>query len=659
MDDANRVRPNPPTPPKNPLPPDNPAIRAKEAEIDAEVVKAKEDGIPSLPKNEKILVDDANRVRPDPPKNPLPLDNPAIKAKKAETDAEGVKAKDDVPPSDPGPVNKAVKDAENTKPPDDSDQVRKKAEDEESKAKDEDNKGKKEKTDENTLKNRLSDLLGLLGLLGLGLNLSSIFVPPPVITSNFCLENPLDSRCNIQPPLCPGPLCPCQGAFCGGPTGTVYVQPQTQPEESLNRPAQAPAPPEDEGDTSYLIFTLQSEPETDITLTLESNSDDLEFDNDTITFPKETWSEPISVPFYITLDSDINNNDEYSNLPLKDKYKSLTAIVPIIPITKSLGKYGPTKKDIDDHRKRIEYLLNDDDNYNKTITEIQNNIALKKKIKMLQQQKISFEPLRIRQEGGNEPDDIEPVYDDADYKTYEKEDEIEPLYDDADYKVYEKEDEIEPLYDDADYKVYEKEDEIEPVYKHSYYNMIGGEEPRDPDYIIDEVDYDKLSSETDPSDLSDKHVSLFTITSTDTPTSSFDVSVISASPSWGTNPDIVTFDAENISNESSIYSTNTLSALRDLAVAQGATNLTGEFTNSIDRRYNKEAKEIEDEKRKNDAEADDSYQEIYNNSLERQNYEIQEREQALYQFQQQRGGFTRKNLSKSLNKFKKTRRITK
>ena len=56
-----------------------------------------------------------------------------------------------------------------------------------------------------------------------------------------------------------------------------------------------------------MIFTLQSEPSTDLKFTLESNSDDLQFDEDDdssatiITFPKSTWDEPITVPLNETV----------------------------------------------------------------------------------------------------------------------------------------------------------------------------------------------------------------------------------------------------------------------------------------------------------------------------------------------------------------------
>ena len=200
--------------------------------------------------------------------------------------------------------------------------------------------------------------------------------------------------------------------------------------------------------------------------------------------------------------------------------------------------------------------------------------------------------------------------------------------------------------------------------------MIGGEEEedgedgedgeedstRDPEDIINNTDYNNLSDEANPSQLSNQNKSFFTIKSSDTVTNTFDITIISESESWATDPDIVTFDTETDLNEVSIYSTNTFSALKDVTLAQGVTNLSGEFNNSIDTTYERESKAIFDEKEEKDRDADDSFQEIYNNSYNQRQNEIQQKEYALNQFQQQRGGFTRKNKS---NKFNKTRRITK
>ena len=194
--------------------------------------------------------------------------------------------------------------------------------------------------------------------------------------------------------------------------------------------------------------------------------------------------------------------------------------------------------------------------------------------------------------------------------------------------------------------------------------MIGGEEEeeeeenstRDPEDIINNTDYNNLSDEANPSQLSNQNKSFFTIKSSDTVTNTFDITIISESESWATDPDIVTFDTETDLNEVSIYSTNTFSALKDVTLAQGVTNLSGEFNNSIDTTYERESKAIFDEKEEKDTEADDSFQEIYNISYNQRQNEIQQKEYALNQFQQQRGGFTRKNILKRSNK---TRRITK
>jgi hypothetical protein len=496
---------------KKQKPPDDSDDVKKKAD-DAEEKAKKEKDADEKAKKEKDEKDKADKADEAAKKNKgddsddvkKKADDAEEKAKKEkDADEKAKKEKDEKDKAD-----KADEEAKKQKPPDDSENVKKKADEEARKQKDEDERIKRENSKESRLKDILSNLLGLLGLIGLGINLSNIFGPGNT-SEERCTLNPNDPSCNPTP-RCPGPTCPIGCPFgpgcTSGPPIIFPVSPRV-----INTPiaaripeaakAKAPAPAKeepDENDLSYMIFTLQSEPSTDLKFTLESNSDDLQFDEDDdssatiITFPKSTWDEPITVPFYITLDSNVNS-EEYSQLPLEKAYKSLTKVKsgPKVSVSKkSLDTYGPTQKDIDNHEARIRYLLNDDDTFENSIQEVEDRILMKKRMRLLENQgKINFEPLRVRQYGG----DIEPVYDESDYKLY-KED-VEPTYDEKEYSQYNGGD-IEPVYNDSDYILYKKEEEPEPTYNKKDYSQYDGGDYIEP--VYDESDYKLYKEEVEP-----------------------------------------------------------------------------------------------------------------------------------------------------------------
>ena len=606
-------------------------------------------------------------------------------AKKAKDDEDAKKAKDEKDKAE-----QAKKDAEAKKKMEDSENIKKKADEEARKQKEDSENAKKEKSKESRVKDALSKLLQILSLLGIiGLIIS--IIPPE---EEFCKKNPSDPKCkepdfckeNPSHPKCKkdcinnptDPRCLPIIPICPGSPGCDGFPPPPPPpeeEEESTEPAEAPSPDDSEGKVSYLVFTLQSEPENDLSFTLESNTDNLQFDDNDdnatiITFPKSTWDTPISVPFYITLDLDINLNSNYSNLSLDESIDRLITTKPKkIDIKKeSLDKYGPTQKDIDNQAARLKYLLTDDSNYEKAINEIQARIRFKKKMKLLENQgNIYFND--IQQYGG----DIEPVYNESDYKQL---DEPEPVYHESRYKPYIKEDEPEPVYPEYRYKPYIKEDEPEPPY-----DMIGGQEYenseyenseyenseyenseyenliREPEEIIDNVDYNKLSEDVDPDSISEDYTSLFTMTAFETPTQNYDIDIKSVSPEWKIYPDTIYFNSETGSNQVAIYATNTFNALKDIMVADKASDLTDEFNSTLENTYENEYASILQNEKNKEYELDNIYEDVYGKTLEEDYEDIALREQVLNEYinRQEGGRLTRKKKIKMSSQTRKIR----
>ena len=329
----------------------------------------------------------------------------------------------------------------------------------------------------------------------------------------------------------------------------------------------------------------------------------------------------------------------------------------------SLDKYGPTQKDIDNHAARLKYLLTDDSDYENAINEIQDRIRLKKKIRLLENQgNINFNPFEVQQYGG----DIEPVYNESDYKQL---DEPEPVYHESRYKPYIREDEPEPVYPEYKYKLYKDIDLPEAPY-----DMIGGQENsegensegensegekliRDPEEIIDNVDYNNLSEDIDPDSISDSYTSLFTITAFETPTQNYDINIKSVSPEWKTYPDIVNFNSETGSNQVAIYATNTYNELKDVIVADKASELTDEFNSSLENTYENEYASILQNEQNKEVEVDAMYEDVYGRSLERELEDVALKEQLLDEYirRQEGGRLTRKNKFKKSSQTRKIR----
>jgi len=523
------------------------------------------------------------------------------KAKEAEENAKKEKEKEkaEKEKKEREEARRAEEDAKKQKDLDDSENVRKKAEEEREKAKREKEKEDIDNMNGKKEKNRLNDLLGLLGLIGTTLAISSIFTPvgdPQIDSRPFCVKNPWHPSCI---PICLGPMCypSCMGPNC--PTynpNTVYRPPPPSP---ARRQLEGP-------EVSYLEFTLDSRPAKDLTILLESTSDDLELDENQITFNLDKWNIPIIIPFYIEK-VDITTDRGYQNMTSTDKLQQLTRKIekPIVK-QESLDAYYPTEQEIQEKADHLKYLLDtSDDDIEKTIRDIEDNIENKRKMHLLK--------------GG----DIEPTYDDKDYVYLENEYDIEPMYEDEDYKPYEES--VEPMYDDEDYRYLENEFDIEPPYD----IMIGGEynnNLRNPEDIINDVDPNNFSTDVNVSDLSDEHKSYFSMTLLENATTSFDIQVRSLSSFYQTDPTIVTFDKTTSVNDVSIYQTQLLNTLQNVRTSNITESKTEEFNRSIDNRYNTEYQDIMNEKAMGEREADLVYERTYNNSLNNTNQRIYEAE---------------------------------
>jgi hypothetical protein len=196
--------------------------------------------------------------------------------------------------------------------------------------------------------------------------------------------------------------------------------------------------------------------------------------------------------------------------------------------------------------------------------------------------------------------------------------------------------------------------------------MIGGQEDensedenliREPEEIIDNIDYNTLSEDADPDSISDDYTSLFTITAFETPTQNYDIDIKSISPEWKTYPDTIYFNSETGSNQVAIYATNTFNALKDIIVADKASELTDEFNSTLENTYENEYASILQNEKNNELEIDNMYEYTYGKTLEEDYEEIAIKEQALNEYinRQEGGRLTRKNKFKKSSQTRKIR----
>jgi hypothetical protein len=617
-------------------------VKAKTAEKDAKSTKDGDESTTNRSNDEstktKKAKDDSDDLAN--PRKEVDSDTAKKKAKDADDDAKRSKDGDAEGKKKDGDernkTEEAEGDARKLKDTDDSRKVREDAENQRKKDSDQNKKAKDENSKFKKLFDALNKLSNLLGLISTILTIINIVKPPQPPVRSFCELNPNHPSCIS---ICRGPLC---GVIVPpvGPTTFITDVNNFTPSYAPTKAPTANAPfafPEIKGVISYLLFTLQNRPEKDITVLLEPNDENIKFNESLIVFTKDKWDETVRIPFYISV-PDLSGNEEFESTTVEEKVKTIRKkkkqqekIRPRIkkdPV--SLEAYYPSKLQIDTLARRLKFLLNKSDtDLEKALQQIHENIRIKRQLGI-------YETVKKFESDG---DTVVPTFDSSYYQKIQED--VEPTYDDKDYKTLDT-DTIEPTYSDSEYKEY-KED-VEPTYDINPSKrrvefepsmvMKGGEE------YEEEYEEDATSDE-----LPDEYKAYFTMRLVENTTFDFDIEVICESLKYQTDPDFVSFNKEIPANEVAVFSSETFNLVSNTFQINNAVERTEEFNEDINNQYINEYEDILEEREYADAEADDIYNETYNRSLSNTNRRISEAEYLRNQLQS--GGkyryFTRKN----------------
>ena len=310
----------------------------------------------------------------------------------------------------------------------------------------------------------------------------------------------------------------------------------------------------------------------------------------------------------------------------------------------------------------LKYLLDTSDtDLEKALQEIQENIRIKRQLGIYKKNRSDEENSSV----------VEPTYSDSEYEEL-KEDIIPTLEDETDETVEPMDDEtdetVEPTYSDSEYQEVEQEVEpteyINPARKRTEFEPVmvrqdGGQEEEEGEE--GEGEEEEGSSEI----LSDDYKAYFTMRIIGDVKVPFDMEVISESPMYQTDPDLVSFGLQPqatsntslapapseskpiLTNEIAVFSSETFNIVKNALAIDEAYERTDEFNKDINNEYIDNYEDILEEREYADANADDLYDSTYNRSLSNTNRQISEAEYLRNQLMT--GGkqryYTRKNNS--------------
>lgn len=456
----------------------------------------------------------------------------------------------------------------------------------------------------------------------------------------------------IIPPICPGGIgCPPDDRGPGGikdpteivfPLTDVIIPPPPPPEENDEREeeeAEAPSPAENEEAVSpegAIIFKLKTQPEEDITFKLESLSDYLEFDQPSITFRVESWDTPVYVTYTSSLDTEPEEDDTYEDLKAdegenenenqgegENQGEDQSSVVKKSSIYKETQ---PTIEQLVAHRKYLNTLTKKPKTFKERLEEVQRRAKLRE------------------QYGGEEV--VEPTYDDEYYKEYVDEVipsiYVKPKHDEDDY-TKPLEEVVEPTYDSGYESVHE---DVVPTFE-------GGTRPPPPqeneyanessnNISLEELDYNKLSSEIDATDLAENFKAEFKLTLYQDITYSIELAIEVDSDVFTIEPNKLTFSGNDAEKNSFFFSSVIYESLKQSYAEKKGTEIGDEYLNSAEKEYEEGIEQIDEEDAQAQAEADDEY----TNALENINTEDEDEDEE----DTVEGGYIPKTIF--LNKFK-------
>ena len=595
--------------PRKALDSDDARIKAKKADDDAKRSKEKDENAKNKSDTEAKKVENAKNDTADLGGPRKKFDSENVKKKGEDADAEAKRSKDADAESKKKDAEQRKKteeaeaEARRLRDTDDSKKVKDDAENQKKKDSDQNKKAKNDNDGMAKVRDGLSKLSNLLGLIGTVIGITGFPGTTPEPPKTFCQKFPTHQNC-IR---CIGPLC------TGGPTIT-YEEPEppnyTLPPRFSPRPApksgnRSPFSAPEFGDILiYLLFTIQNNPENDISILLEPNDEKIRFIDTQISFPKAEWETTVKIPCYISI-PDLSGNEEFESLPVDEKVATIKKKKKKKRVEKdqvSITAYYPTKKQIDILETRLRYLLDKSDtDLEKALQKIQENIRIKRQLGIYESKKKEDDTL------------VEPTLDSSEYD--EVKEDVEPTYDDNKYKSIDS-DSIEPPYD---INPSPKRFEFEPTM------VTEGGQGEEGEEEGEEGEEEGEEGEGDE-DLPDDYKAYFTMRVIGSVKVKFDIEVLCESVLYQTDPDGVSFTPEITVNEVAVFSSETSNLVKNTFEIDNTIKESEEFNEDINKEYLNEYENILEEREYEDAKANAIYDQTYNRSLDDKNRRIREAE---------------------------------
>ena len=486
------------------------------------------------------------------------------------------------------------------------------------------------------IKNFLKKILGTLAQILLILLPILLVALPPI-------KNPPLPPGITKPPFITIPLPPIIPP--GAPTiGPIYrTEGPGAPEAAFPPDVGEEEPFETYGN---LMFQLAEEPNETISFQIESLSDNLEFDENIITFPIESWDTPVYINFISTLETSSENivgdlDDKLSAL----KQEKVIDKRPNIQ-KGSLDDYSVTPEELNAQRRRLEYLLKPAETIQEALAKINKRVRIRGEI---------VEPTY---EGGFEEyrGIVEPTYYD-----YEKEEVVEPVYEESEYTPYEetvypsekivfepeeqkiKEEIVEPVYEESQYKPYEEE--VVPM-------LEGGQEN---DYEVPDLDYEDVANEIDVTQLDDNYKAEIEFILLEDISSEVNIYINVLDSTWAIQPNMITFDYDIPSTNAFFFSQEIFDTLQDLHVEQYANKAEEEFGEYIDDTYESGMNRLDKEEEDLRKQEEEIYDDVYNKTYQQEMSKISDAQYVLNQL----GGYTNPSISSLYNRTRKLSRVVK
>ena len=478
----------------------------------------------------------------------------------------------------------------------------------------------------------LKGLLGLIASFLLGLLFITVLPPPLTIgtpggdhTVTLCPGGP---GCDYVEP--PPPTVPVDVIHPPGTSGS--------PQPGTTQPPAPPPVPEGPEETGTIIFTLMDKPDEDISIQILTNSENLEFDQDSIHFSVDSWDTPVAINYITTLNS--SAGQLYSANKAISVLQKMAVLKRKVPVSKaekyganivqaSLDEYSPTIEEIRDRKKRLEYLLSPDEDIESELSKIRKRIKKKEH---------SYKA-------------VEPVYDSDQYKSYYGgQNSVEPVYDENLYKEFQPVIDIplrknEIYNDEENYVPYEPI--IEPVYDDGYTSygeeviptFEGGqddqeeqeEENQSPEDIIDSLDVDTLIGDFDHYNIDDslKAEIDYTLMSAISFDINISIEVQSESNMWVIEPSSIYFGPQQSATTTYFFSEEIFSELLDLHFQDQSSQQENNFSDAMDTYHEDGMNKINNKEQEYNMLQQQAYDDAYQESIDEDNEQINDGEEIL------------------------------